>query len=164
MAVGERVGVHDDGGDAPARDVFAAQGFQVLRQAVQRVFEEVEFVVNVGNFAEAEPGEGVARAGFGVNVAGVVSGAMDVVHQRAHQGVEQAAALVFVVNGDTFQDVAVARAGGNERAVVGVDTIDGVQMAFTTDAFAREQCLPGGAVGGDARRKELLHQRFFRGG
>ena len=164
VAVGERVGVHDDGGDAASRHVFAAQRREVLRQAVQRVFKEIQLVFNVGDFAEPQPGKGIARACFGVHVAGGISGAVHVVHQRAHQGVEQAAALMFVVNGNTFQDIAVTRAGGDEPAVIVVDAIDRVQMRFATDALAREQRLPGGAVSGDARRKKLLYQRALRGG
>ena len=164
VAVGKRVGIHDDGGDAASRHVFAAQRREVLRQAVQRVFKEIQLVFNVGDFAEPQPGKGIARACFGVHVAGGISGAVHVVHQRAHQGVEEAAALMFVVNGDTFQDVAVTRAGGNQRAVIVIDAIDRVQMRFATDAFAREQRLPGGAVGCNARRKKLLYQRALRGG
>ena len=71
---------------------------------------------------------------------------------------------MFVVNGNTFQDIAVTRAGGDESAVIVVDAIDRVQMRFATDALAREQRLPGGAVSGDARRKKLLYQRALRGG
>ena len=162
VTVGEGIGVHDDGGDAVARHVLPAQRLQVMRQAAHGVFEEIEGVVHMGDVAEAEVTKGVTGIGFGINVAGTVATRENVAHQAAHQFVEEAAALVGAINSDTFQDVAVAGARGNQGAVVAVYAIHGIKIGFAPDAFALQEFKPGDAVGGDTGGEKLLHQRQRR--
>ena len=69
---------------------------------------------------------------------------------------------MLVINSDTFQDVAVAGARGNQGAVVAVNAIHGIKIGFAPDAFALQEIKPSDAVGSDTGGEKLLHQRQRR--